>query len=254
MYKIIDDQEDFLIVSKNQGVNVHTEDQQRGLVAQVQHDLQSEKVYLVHRLDKVTSGLLILAKNQLAASELSQLFQNRQVDKYYLAISDKKPKKKQGLVIGDMERGRRGAWKLSHTKKNPAITQFYSYGANVVDYNANDVKQLNSSPNKRLFLLKPHTGKTHQLRVALKSLGSAIIADNLYGGLKYNGEDSDEGTEEREGIFLHAYVLRFTFQGKEYCYTDEPVLWNRFLGNKVTDIVPKIKQPWELPWPFYKPK
>lgn len=244
MYTLIAEHDDFLVVRKHAGVCVHSEPDEIGLVVQLKNDLALAQLLPVHRLDKVTSGLLLCAKTSAAASELSQLFQRRQVDKYYLAISDQKPKKKQGLIAGDMANSRRGAWKLCHTKDNPAVTQFFSYGM---------------GNGQRLFLLKPKTGKTHQLRVALKSIGSPIIGDRLYG----------HPLSMPVGIYLHAFSLSFTYQGKDYRYVDPPVHWylsetektlltNAFTGVVLDDVakceafsvlVDSISRPWELPWP-----
>ena len=222
MYRIIENNADFLVVCKSQGVCIHTENEQRGLIAELKNDMGYSSLYPVHRLDKVTSGLVLCAKHQRAASELSQLFQHRQIEKYYLAVSHKKPKKKQGLIVGDMARARRGAWKLCHSKNNPAITQFFSYGV---------------TANDRLFVVKPHTGKTHQIRVALKSVGSPIVGDAAYGFLG----------EKTEGIFLHAYALMFTYQEKIYQFSSLPVHW----GSVMTEYIKasSIVSPWELKWP-----
>jgi tRNA pseudouridine32 synthase/23S rRNA pseudouridine746 synthase len=239
MYSVVDEHADFLVLSKHQGVCVHSEPNNIGLMVQLKQDLGVDTVFPVHRLDKVTSGLLLCAKTQAAASELSQLFQHRQVEKYYLAISDHKPKKKQGLIVGDMERSRRSSWKLCVTKNNPAITQFFSYSL---------------GNGKRLFLLKPKTGKTHQLRVALKSIGAPIIGDRLYG----------HSLGGLLGIYLHAFSLSFSYQGKTYRYIDPPAHWDLAqLEKPLAESVPEgigrsealsvllesISQPWELPWP-----
>ena len=103
-----------------------------------------------------------------------------------MALSNQKPKKKQGLIIGDMKKSRDGAWKLCQTKDNPAITRFES---------------VSCEPNLRLFILKPQTGKTHQLRVAMKSLGSSILGDGLYG----------KNTEKIDRTYLHATQLEFDY-------------------------------------------
>ena len=144
------------------------------------------QVWLVHRLDKVTSGLLILALNAESAAEFSRLFSEHKIHKTYLALSNQKPKKKQGLIIGDMKKARDGAWKLCQTKDNPAITRFES---------------VSCEPNLRLFILKPQTGKMHQLRVAMKSLGSPILGDRLYG----------KNTEKIDRTYLHATQLEFDY-------------------------------------------
>ncbi|VTU08651.1 TIGR01621 family pseudouridine synthase [Actinobacillus porcinus] len=191
MFEIIIQTDDFIIINKPHGVSVHKDTEAQGLTTLVAQQLNLSQVWLVHRLDKVTSGLLILARNEKAAATLSGLFAQHKIQKTYLALSAFKPKKKQGLIIGDMEKARRGAWKLLKSKENPAITRFYS---------------VSCEPHLRLFILKPQTGKTHQLRVAMKSLGSPILGDELYGG---NQENIDR-------TYLHAYRLAFEYNGK--CY------------------------------------
>lgn len=227
MYSIIEQTPDFLVVEKPQGIGIHCEENQPGFIAQLKQYYQLAELYPVHRLDKVTSGLLICALHQKAASELSQLFQYRKIEKYYLAISDKKPKKKQGAIIGDMERSRRSSWMLCKTRNNPAVTQFFSYSL---------------GQGQRLFLLKPCTGKTHQLRVALKSLGAPIVGDRLYGA----------NSSMEEGILLHACALSFTHNNKHYSYISLPQHWpESFQHWCQSDISHQdnVTKPWDMPWP-----
>ena len=150
-----------------------------------------ERLHAVHRLDRVTSGLLMVAKTPEAAREVSALLRNRQLEKFYVALSARKPSKKMGRIVGDMERSRRGSWKLLRTKENPASTAFISRG--IGDGHAD-------TPSLRGFLLKPATGRTHQLRVALKALSSPILGDPLYSA-------SDAAAQE-ERAYLHAAALR----------------------------------------------
>ncbi len=135
----------------------------------------------------MTSGAMMFAKSPEIAREIIQKFRTRKVSKYYVAVSARKPSKKQGSVIGDMAKGRRGSWMLQRTTENPAITRFI---ATAVPEN----------PGKVAFLLKPETGKTHQLRVALKSLGSPVLGD-----LRYQNA-IDAGKEARG--YLHCASLR----------------------------------------------
>ncbi len=179
----------FLVINKPAGIAFQGE--KNSLLSQLKQSLKCE-LYPVHRLDKMTSGLCILAKTSEVNSELSQLFQARLVSKVYLALADKKPKKKQGLVKGNLEKSRNGCWKLSRTMNRPSVTQFFSFPA--------------EKNSLRLFVLKPYTGKTHQLRVVMRSLGSTILGDKRYGGRK-----SDRG-------YLHAYELSLNFQGEDYCW------------------------------------
>lgn len=186
MFDILFTHQDLVIINKHPGVSVHKDDGDTMLLKEVARVTGDSRLYLVHRLDKMTSGILILARNADAARELSQAFAQRRVEKYYLAIGSKKPKKKQGLVSGDMERSRRSGWKLVNSQSNPAITQFLSAAV---------------EPGERLFICKPYTGKTHQIRVALKSVGSPIVGDPVYNA----ASQADRG-------YLHAFAIRFPFQ------------------------------------------
>lgn len=178
---------DFVIINKPEGISVHKDDQAVGLTQKLANQLGVEQVWLVHRLDKVTSGLLILALNKETAAYFYQLFEQHQIQKTYWALATQKPKKKQGKIVGDMQKSRNGAWKLCHSTQNPAITQFESHSI---------------APNLRHFILQPKTGKTHQLRVAMKSLGSPILGDELYGG------------QPADRVYLHAYRLDFEYSGE----------------------------------------
>ena len=183
--------DDFIIIYKPCGLSVHKDQNEIGLTTLVAKQLGVPQVWLVHRLDKVTSGLLILALNAESAAEFFRLFSEHHIQKTYLALSNQKPKKKQGLLVGDMQKARNGAWKLCQSKENPAITRFES---------------VSCEPNLRLFILKPQTGKTHQLRVAMKSLGSPILGDALYG----------KNTEKIDRTYLHAARLQFEFKGQAF--------------------------------------
>ncbi len=221
MFSICAHHSDFIVAYKPEGVDVHTCEGTAGFFVQLENQL-GEKLYPVHRLDKVTSGLIVVGRSSESASVLAAAFRRREVQKFYLAIADKKPKKKQGAVVGDMERSRRGTWKLTPATDNPAITQFFSYAL---------------ADGLRLFLLKPATGKTHQLRVATKSLGSPILGDALYGGTA-----SDR-------VYLHAYGLGFCYAGIAYTYLQPPLAGQAFTNALVSSTVNAIGDPAALPWP-----
>jgi tRNA pseudouridine32 synthase/23S rRNA pseudouridine746 synthase len=228
MFKTITEHPDFIIVDKAAGVNFHDEgDIGSGLFSQVKKQLKNAcpdtELYPVHRLDKMTSGLVIFAKTLACAQTFGQLFKDHDVEKYYLAISDKKPTKKQGLIKGDMTKSRRGMFKLLRTMENPAVTQFFSY----------------SIPNKqRLYLLKPHSGKTHQLRVALTSIGAPIVGDPLY----YSTSQADRG-------YLHAYALKFTYLTESFEFTCLPTNGKYYLTTEIIEQFFSLKKPWLLNWP-----
>jgi len=218
--KLFFENDDFVIINKPANLNFHSESQ-AGVVVLATKLLHVSQLYSVHRLDKMTSGLLILAKTKAAAAQFTALFENRQIEKYYLAISLRKPKKKQGWIKGDMVAARRGSYKFASTSNNPAITQFVSSALR---------------PNERLFLIKPHTGKTHQIRVALKSIGAPIAGDIRYA-------NADDARKEDRG-YLHAYALRFHFKDELYSFTCKPDEGERYLSLTCNDILKQFTEPW----------
>jgi tRNA pseudouridine32 synthase/23S rRNA pseudouridine746 synthase len=226
MFDIVHQNDDFIVINKYPNVSVHKDDGDTILVNQVALRLGIEKLYLVHRLDKMTSGLLLLATNRDSASQISSLFANRHIEKYYLAIGSKKPKKKQGLIAGDMARSRRSSWKLLTSKKNPAITQFFSLAGDI---------------GERLFLCKPHTGKTHQIRVALNSIGSAIVGDPIYNV----SSQSDRG-------YLHAYALCFQYLKQDYRFILVPRQGEKWATEATKQALVQWQSPWDLTWPTVK--
>ena len=94
--------------------------------------------------------------------------------------------------MGDMKNRRGGQRILLKTTENPAITQFFSSAA---------------KPGTRGFIVKPHSGKTHQIRVALKSIGAPILGDTLYGG------------EASDRLYLHAWHLQLPLSSGELAVT-----------------------------------
>jgi len=217
------------LLNKPPGLNVHDEDGEPGVLQTLALSGNDEALWPVHRLDKITSGLLLVARQQEAARQLSMAFEARHIDKYYLAIGCGKPQKKQGWIIGDMQRARGGSWKLSRSKNNPAITYFISQSI---------------GNGRRLFLLKPFTGKTHQLRVAMKALGSPILGD-----ARYKGEAADRG-------YLHAYGLCLPSEPALECWGEAPLRWTApmadgeaFQQPEVAALLAQWAEPWALSWP-----
>jgi len=213
---------DFILVYKPAGMNFHSEEE-AGFVVQAKALAGAEELFPVHRLDKMTSGLVLLAKTKAAAQQFGEMFESREVEKYYLAVSLRKPKKKQGWIKGDMEKARRGDWKLAKSMDNPAVTRFISAPLR---------------EHERAFLVKPYTGKTHQIRVALKSLGSPIAGDDRYA-------DKAEAQKEERG-YLHAYALRFSFNGEPFAFVVPPTEGERFCTDTFKALLETWRHPWEL--------
>ncbi|MEN0037703.1 MAG: TIGR01621 family pseudouridine synthase [Cellvibrio sp.] len=226
MYDIVENNSEFIVIYKKPNTSFHSESGEPGLFETLRQRENLAELFPVHRLDKVTSGLLVMAKTADVNHQLNDAFRMREVEKYYLAISTKKPTKKQGLIKGDMAPSRRGAWKLLVTQENPASTQFFSKSI---------------TAGRRLFIVKPHTGKTHQIRVALKSIGAPILGDGLYG--------DSVASEAIDRTYLHAFSLAFRVNGKQYRFTQLPREGEFFIDEFFTAAVGEWGEPWFLPWP-----
>jgi tRNA pseudouridine32 synthase/23S rRNA pseudouridine746 synthase len=224
MIKISFEHSDFILIDKPAGLSFHSEhhsDSDRGVMAQLEEQL-GLKLFSLHRLDKGTSGLLTFAKNKRACQKLSQMWQQKLVKKLYLAISDQRPKKKQGCIQGDMLKSRRGSYKLTRGFDNPAITQFVSTSI---------------MPGKRLYLCHPITGKTHQIRVALKSIGASILGDTRYGG------------SPADRLYLHCYGLEFEYNSEKIQVRCLPTHGSDFLRVEFKNSMDYFGNPFQIIWP-----
>lgn len=166
-----------------------------------------EEVFTVHRIDRATSGILVFARNEEAHRNLSQQFQNRQVDKTYLALVEgqlhleegtiDKPITKHPVIAGKMIINRNGKPSVSHYK---VVERFKNY---------------------TLLEVKIETGRTHQIRVHLENIGYPLAVDEIYGRKaafylsevklkKYNSSKNETERPLMSRSTLHAAKLSFT--------------------------------------------
>ena len=159
------------------------------LVARLQ--VEFPDALIVHRLDYDTSGLIVLARGKAMHRELSILFQERRVEKRYVAVVDGKPEKEFGEVdlplIVDWPN--RPLHKVDFEIGKPSLTRFQ-----VTAYDA-------ERQATRVSLI-PETGRTHQLRVHMQALGHPILGDPLYA--------SGDALTKANRLLLHAEYLAFT--------------------------------------------
>lgn len=223
---ILYESSNLLVINKPHQISHHDSEDEIGILTLLRN-LQANgkmefkgRLYGVHRLDRITSGILLLAKNRETAQSLSKSFRTRSnITKYYVALSNKKPNKKQGWVKGDMLKGRRGCFKLATSMENPAISRFYTAGLGKCDSSdftfTHDDEEL-SAP-KTIILFQPLTGKTHQLRVASKSLGLPILGDKMYG-------DANEAKKYGR-TYLHAIAMHVHINDEDIVVWNPPNQW-----------------------------
>lgn len=205
--KIIHEDDDLIVVDKSAGLVVHPgAGNWRGTLAnallyhfeQVSHS-DGIRPGIVHRLDKETSGLLVIAKNELAHDFLATQFKQREVRKIYAALVYGKLEKKQGVVDIPLGRDHRSRTKISTNSRRArqAETRY---------------KVIQVYSNFTYVEAVPRTGRTHQIRVHFQYLGHPVVGDDKYGKKALgNLKNLDLCLAIRDlgRHFLHAYQLSF---------------------------------------------
>lgn len=227
--KIFED-ENIIVVNKPAGLQVHPDYNEKfetlvnGLLAKYpeissvtedESSLSKMRPGIVHRLDKETSGIVVIARNKRSFDELKRMFQEREIEKKYLAIVYGAPEEKSGIIDKPLARTtnyRRQtiAGKKTKTKIREAVTEYKL------------IRKL--SRNLSLLEISPKTGRTHQIRVHLLSIGHPIIGDKLY---KIKRKRNLPAGEAGAILFvdrhmLHAGEIKFKLFGKDYNFSAEP--------------------------------
>ena len=170
----------------------------------------SSQYRLVHRLDKETSGLLLIAKNLNYAKKLSSLFKKKEITKFYIALCEGSPKNNSSQVKLEIRNKK--------LKTENTLTNY---------------KVINKNKNISSILFSPQTGKTHQLRIVSKNLGCPIVGDNKYNVYsKYL----------KESLMLHAFALKFTINKKKFEFiSDLPDYFQNFIKKNNLKIYRDLK-------------
>ncbi len=193
---ILYEDEDFAVVNKPAGLVVHPgAGNEKGTLVNAilaRYPQIAEMNYvpkrrgIVHRLDKDTSGVILIAKNAPTMQKLMRQFQDRSVEKLYLTLVERTPKTTTGRINAPIDRDPRDRKKMSvQPKGNPAISEF------VILENFRD--------GLTLVQVRLLTGRTHQIRVHMAWMGCPVVGDRIYGFRKQR--------IPLKGQFLHAAKL-----------------------------------------------
>ena len=192
---IIEDNENFIVINKPSGIPVQSGTRSFKNIIDILRETKyflDCKPYIVHRLDKETSGIMIVAKNREYAQFFTSLFRIRKIHKTYLAIT-------QGRVNKDIKILR------------DELT-FYENNKKVVQKAISYLKIIRSNDKNSFLELKPITGRKHQLRKQLYNIGHPIIGDNKYSFI------STEKKRKLKNIMLHAYKIKFMIKNIKYSF------------------------------------
>ena len=206
---IIDNNDNFIVLNKSSGISVQGGTKSKKNLIDIfakSKVFEGTKPYSVHRLDKDTSGVFIMAKNRESAQLLTSLFRLRKVHKTYLAICHGEVEKNSGEWNDDLIR--------------------YDNGKRIIEKAKTIFKVLDKNSNATLIEMKPVTGRKHQLRKQLFNLGHSI-----YGDQKYNSLNSSKGINKN--LMLHSYQIKFMIDDKKYTYKALlPDYFKKLLRNK----------------------
>ena len=191
---IIDNNENFIVLNKDAGISVQGGTKSKKNLIDIfkkSEIFADTKPYSVHRLDKDTSGVFLLAKNRETAQLLTSLFRLRKVHKTYLAICHGELEKDSGEWTEDLIR--------------------YDNGKKIIEKAKTLFKVLDKNSNSTLVEMKPITGRKHQLRKQLFNIGHSIFGDS-----KYKSLTSTKGINKQ--LMLHAFQIKFMIKDKKYTY------------------------------------
>ena len=193
--QIIDNNENFVVLNKSSGISVQGGTKSKKNLVDIfakSEIFQGTKPYSVHRLDKDTSGVFIMAKTRESAQLLTSLFRLRKVHKTYLAICHGELNKDSGEWNDDLIR--------------------YDGDKKIIEKAKTIYKVLDKNSEASLVELKPITGRKHQLRKQLYALGQPIFGD-----IKYKISNSSRGLNKN--LMLHSYQIKFIIDDVKHTYT-----------------------------------
>lgn len=202
MFELVARTEDLVVLNKPADISLLADRSGAACLWDGLEEFLGCKPYLVHRLDKPTSGVLVIALNVETQRQVTRAFQARAVRKFYLAwvLGDpglsgvidlplKKGRKSRYRVAGPRESicHRQGRWELDPESEegHPSLTRY---------------RLLRQESGRSLLLLAPRTGRTHQLRVHLSWIGHPILGDRIYGR-------PDDPAQQADRLYLHAHRI-----------------------------------------------
>ena len=188
---IIENNDDFIVINKQAGISVQGGTKSKKNLIDIfanSEIFKDDKPYSVHRLDKETSGVFLIAKNRPTARLLTTLFRLRKIYKTYIAICHGE------ITIKDKGSIKNNLIRYDETKKIVENAETY-------------YEILDKNNNSTFIQLKPITGRKHQLRKQLFDLGHSIIGDKKYNSYKIQ--------KNNKNLMLHSYEIKFKMNEKK---------------------------------------
>ena len=212
--RILENNDDFIVIDKSPGVPVQGGTKSKKNLIDIlasSEFFKDTKPFPVHRLDKETSGIMIISKNHNSARLLTTLFRLRKIHKTYLAVCHGHISKKKGELKNELI-----TFENDKKKIEKAITYY---------------KVLSETDTTSFLELKPVTGRKHQLRKQLAIIDNPIVGDKKY-------ILSNKKIKSDKDLMLHAYSLKFYINNKKFFYkASPPDAFNKYLNKKKLNIL-----------------
>jgi 23S rRNA pseudouridine955/2504/2580 synthase len=196
---IIENNDNFVVLNKQSGISVQGGTKSKKNIIDIfakSKLFRDTKPFSVHRLDKDTSGVFIIAKNRETAQLLTSLFRLRKVYKTYLAICNGE------LILNEKGKLKDDLIRFENKKK-------------IIEKAETKYEILDKNNNATFIQLNPITGRKHQLRKQLFNLGNSIIGDK-----KYNSTNNSK--INNKNLMLHSYEIKFKINEKKYTFRATP--------------------------------
>ena len=197
---ILENNNNFIVINKPRGIAVQAGTKSFRNIIDVLKDskyFENTKPFIVHRLDKETSGVLIVAKNREYAQLFTSLFRIRKIHKTYIALTH-------GKISKDLK-----------TLKDDLIT--IDNGKKIFQKAISHLRLLKTSSNFSYVELNPITGRKHQLRKQLYNIGNPIVGDDKY----FINRRADKMKIKNKNLLLHAYKIKFMINNMQYNFKAE---------------------------------
>ena len=198
---IIYEDDNIIIVNKPQGIECATRDKSSNNTYSLEEILEEHSAIVVHRLDRLTEGIVVLAKTKEIATKFEKIFRTREIDKFYQAAVVGVPKNT-GVLKAYLKKNSNSALVDISNEEKPNYKEIITEIDILEDY-----KQYS------ILDIKLHTGRTHQIRAHMAHLGHHIIGDNKYGSNSNILENNNY-----KGYYLTAYKIVFNITDKQLEY------------------------------------
>ena len=227
LFEVIHEDGDLLVINKPADLVCHPTkgDAYSSLISRIRLYLGPVEAHLINRLDRETSGIVLVAKNGVVALELRRLWEERLVQKQYLAIVHGHVREMHGLIDASLGRDEQSQVAIKDCVRADGLAAQTEFEL--------DRRFSRSEGDFSLLRVSPVTGRKHQIRIHLAHYGHPIVGDKLYGGdenlyLDFVHKRLNDAQRQRlilPNQALHASGVRFTWRGQEMVFSAPPEAW-----------------------------